>query len=187
LERRLASQRITIAKLGGVSGDVVLRRLAEWSAARQADDPELWSPDQWPAEVRCEADDFAERLRTHGLVLPVVHFVEWADMWSMGNLFPRWLTPPDCPAPTGVHANRFEIFAYSLPDEGRLREYLASAAPQQWAETDFFVQRLREAVEAWNAFVDRAALVVLRFVVGGSALDEEVTASLQSCPAWLSL
>src|SRR5262245_29137739 len=100
--------------------------------------------------------------------------------------FSRWLTPPNCPTPIGVHANRFGIFAYGLPDGGRLADYLAAAGPQQFAETDWFVARLQEAVSAWEHLVARATLVLLRHVVGGSALDEEVTASLQPRPQWLS-
>jgi hypothetical protein len=183
---RVASQRITIAKLAGVSGDIALDRLAAWSAARNADDPNLWSPEQWPEHVRQEADDFAERLRASGFSLPVCYFVEWADLWSMGDLFPRWLTPPNSPKAIGVHANRFEMFAYSLPDGGRLADYLAAAGPQQFSETDWFIARLQEAASAWEKLAARATLVVLRNVVGGSALDEEVTASLNTPAPWLS-
>jgi hypothetical protein len=182
----LASQRITIAKLAGVSGDIALQRLGDWSSARNVANPNLWSPEQWPAHVRAEADDFAERLRANGFALPVCHFVEWADMWSMGDLFSRWLTPPDCPRPMGVHADRFEIFGYALPDGGRLADYLAAAGPQQFTETDWFIARLLEVVSAWDKLVGNATLLVLRSVVGGTALDEEVTASLQTRAQWLS-
>jgi hypothetical protein len=183
---RLASQRITIAKLAGVSGDIALQRLSAWSSARIADDPNMWSPEQWPVNIRQDADEFAEQLRAHGLALPVCHFVEWADMWSMGDLFPRWLTPPNCPRPIGVHSNRFDIFAYGLPDEGRLANYLAAAGRQQFEESDWFIARLREAVSAWEKLVPRATLVVLRYVVSSSALDEEVAASLETRPEWFS-
>jgi hypothetical protein len=182
----VASQRITIAKLAGLSGDIALQRLSAWSAARNADDPNPWSSEQWPIHVREQADEFAERLREHGFALPICHFVEWADMWSMGDLFARWLTPPNCPRPIGVHANRFEVFAYSLPDDGRLANYLATAGPQQFTETDWFIARLLEAVSAWEKLVPSATLVVLRKVVDGSALDEEVVASLKKIPQWLS-
>jgi hypothetical protein len=182
----VASQRITIAKIGGVSGDIALERFSAWSAARSADDPKLWSPEQWPDHIRRDADDFAERLRSHGFALPVCHFVEWADMWSTGDLFSRWLTPPNCTRPIGVHANRFELFAYGLPDGGRLAGYLAAAGLQQFSETDWFVTRLQEAVSAWEELVPRATLVVIRYVVGGSALDEEATASLRTRARWLS-
>ncbi len=149
----MASQRITIAKLAGLSGDIALQRLSAWSSARNAVDPNLWSSEQWPDHVRQEADEFAERLREHGFALPVCHFVEWADMWSMGDLFSRWLTPPNRPKPFGVHANRFELFAYGLPDNGHLANYLAAAGLQQFAETDWFIARLLEAARAWEKLV----------------------------------
>ena len=182
----MASQRITIAKLAGVSGDIALEQLTALSAARNIDDPNLWSPEQWLDRERQLVDEFADRLRLHGIELPVCYFVEWVDMWSMGDLFPRWLTPPRSPRPIGVHGNRFEVFAYGLPDGGRLADYLAAAGPQQFPETDYFVTRLQEAVRAWEQLVPRSTLVVLRHVVGGLVLDEEVTASLQIRPEWLS-
>lgn len=182
----MASQRITIAKLAGLSGEIALKRLSAWSSARNAVNPNLWSPEQWPGEVRQEADEFADQVREHGYALPVCHFVEWADMWSMGDQFPRWMTPPNCSRPIGVHANRFEVFAYSLPDDGRLAKYLATAGPQQFTETDWFIARLLEAVSAWEKLLPSATLVVLRKVIDASALDEEVMASLKKMPEWLS-
>ena len=182
----MASQRITIAKVGGVTADLIEQRLREWSAARQTDNPNLWSSEQWPQHVRRQADDFAERLRAHAFTPPVVHFVEWADTWSMGDLFGRWLTPPDGSMPLAVHADRFEIFAHALPDGGHLSQHLASSGPQQFVESDWFVGRLREAVGAWRGLVDRAVVIVLRQVVAGSVLDEEITESLMSVPDWLS-
>jgi hypothetical protein len=181
----LASQRITIAKLAGASADGALHRLGNWTAARLVDDPSLWSSEQWPDQVRLEVDDFAEQLRAHGLTLPVVYFTEWSDLWSMGDLFQRWLMPPGGPPPTRVHGNQFEVFAYGLPDGGRLADYLAAKEPQQWAESNWYIGRLREAVEAWQDLVQRAALVVLRYVVDASTADEQVEASLHATPDWL--
>jgi hypothetical protein len=182
----LASQRITVAKIGGLAGDVALQRLQAWSGARTTTNPNEWSTDQWPKYVRTEADDFANQLRAHSLTLPVVHFVEWVDMWSMGNIFEKWLRPPDCPMPLCVYADQFEIFAYRLPDEGRLARHLAAAGPRQFVEEDWFVARLLEAVEAWQELVEQAVLVVLRLTSGPLVSDEEVTASLRKAPDWLS-
>lgn len=182
----MASQRITIAKLAGVSADLVLKRFGRWSAARKADDPNLRSSEQWPDSVRREADEFADRLRAHGLAPPVLHFVEWADRWSMGDLFSHWLTPPGGAAPLSVLANRYELFAYGLPDGGRLARHLMGAGPQQWTETDWFIARLREAAESRQELCPRAALIVLRYVVDASMSDEDVEASLSNTPAWLT-
>ncbi len=184
--RHLATQRIAIATVGGLAADVLMSRLREWAGARQTSDLNEWSPEQWPAHVRGQVDALADRLRAHAVSPPVLHFVEWADLWSMGDLFGRWLTPPDGPGPLVVHADRFEVYAYGLPDGGRLGRHLANAGWQQFEEYDRFVGRLREAVGARQAMMDRAALVVLREVFGGLVTDDEFRASLSLVPDWLS-
>jgi hypothetical protein len=182
----LPTQRITVAKVGGAAADVTVRRLREWSAARLTTDPDEWSNEQWPEQVRHAADQFADRLRSNAVAPPVVYFVEWVDMWSMGDLFSHWLTPPDGPTPFVVHADRFELYAYSIPDAGRLARHLASAGAQQFEESDWFVARLREAGGAWQGLVERSVLVVLRQVVGALVSDEELLVSLDRTPDWLS-
>lgn len=102
----MATQRITIAKVAGTAGDAVARRLGEWSTARLTTDPDEWSNEQWPEQVRRAADQFADRLRANALAPPVVYFVEWADMWSMGYLFTDWLRPPDAPPPIMIYADQ---------------------------------------------------------------------------------
>ncbi len=182
----MATQRVTVAKLGGRAADVVLLRLKEWASARQTNDPTEWSSEQWPSIVRRRADAFADRLRTHALSLAVVHFSEWADLWSMGDLFLRLLTPPDGQCPLIIHADRFEVYGYGLPDGGRLDRHLARTGPQQFPESGWLVWQLQEAIRAGQELVDRAALVVLREVVGGIVTDEELSDSLSLVPDWLS-
>jgi hypothetical protein len=116
----------------------------------------------------------------------VVHFIEWADLWSMGDLYRRWLTPPSGPEPWTIFGDRFEIHSYALPDAGRLGDHLVKAGHQQWDESDWYASRLAEAVGAWQNTVDRAVLVVLREVTGGLVTDDERVASLDLIPDWLS-
>jgi hypothetical protein len=175
-------QRITIAKIGGVGGNIALERIRTWADARNTGNPSLWEPNQWPEEVRNNADEFCDRLREHGYALPVIHFVEFCDTWTSGYEFERWLNPK---GPIRIHANRHEIFAWPLPDEDLIAHF-ASAGPQQYQETDYFIARLREAVGAWQNLVQSSVLMVLRFVIDVSASDEQVTASLDRCPEWLS-
>jgi hypothetical protein len=182
----LPTQRITVAKVGGVAADIIVQRLREWSAARQTSNPHEWSSEQWPQSVREQADAFAEQLRAHAFVPPVVYFIEWSDTWSMGDLFGRRLTPPNGAKAFVVNADRYEIFAYSLPDADRLAQHLAAAGPQQFIEYDWFIGRLREAVGVWQEIVERAVLVVLRHVVGACVSNEDVMESLRSKPDWLS-
>jgi hypothetical protein len=155
--------------------------------ARRSCDPNEWSDDEWPVEVRDEVDVFVDRLRSHATDLPVIHFVEWADLWSMGDLFLHWLTPPDGPQPLIVHTKRFEVYGYCLPDAGRLKRHLRAAGDQQFAEYDYFVNRLNEALAAWESLVERAVLVVVREAVGGLVTDDELLASLVLVPHWLGV
>jgi hypothetical protein len=182
----LAAQRITIAKVAGIAADVTLQRLREWAGARQSAEPDEWSHDQWPSSVRVQADAFADGLRASSLFLPVVYFVEWSDLWSMGDLFGRWLAPPGGPDPIVIHANRFEVYGYALPDNGRLGRHLTAARPQQFHEYDWFVGRLEEALNAWRELTDQAALIVIREVVGGLYTDDDLLASVSRVPEWLA-
>lgn len=181
----MASQRLTIAKLAGLSGELAFERLATWAAARNADNLDEWSPEQWPEAVRRNADEFAEQLRAHGLELPVCYFAEWSDLWSMGDVFLRGLSPVNSPPPIRLLGSRYEILAYALPDDGRLARHLASAGPQQFSEYDAYFARLQESLNAWNAIVPRSTLIVLRYVVGGLVEDHDVSESLIVRPDWL--
>jgi hypothetical protein len=188
----MATQRITIAKIAGRSGEVVVGRFRAWSASRATRDPGRWSPGQWPEPCRRAADGFADALRAHGYGLPVVYFSEHLDSWSMGDLFGRWLSPPGGPGVLGVHANRFELFCYPLPDvgalEGSLRQASRSAALQEQAppEERWFVGRLLEAAGARAGPDASAGLILLREVLGGSLADEEVAAALRHVPSWVA-
>jgi hypothetical protein len=182
----LATQRVTIAKVGGDASDVIATKLHKWASARTSDDENFWSGDQWPAIIREEIDEFAEQIRSHSTSPPVIHFIEWVDMWSMFPDFEHWLTPPDGPVPVHICANRYTVYAYILPDGRRLERHLKGAGKQQWPESDWYIRRLRETVSAWERLVDRAVLVVLRLAFDVAVSDDEVRASLSRVPDWLS-
>jgi hypothetical protein len=104
----------------------------------------------------------------------------------MGDIFERWLTPPESSSPLIIMANRYELFAYSLPDGGRLERHLTNSGTQECPESNWFVQRLLEATQAWNAVAERSVLIVLRIVSEASISDEEVTTSLGMVSKWIS-
>lgn len=182
----MATQVISVVKLAGSAGDWAWERLRGWAAVRRADGGGTWAAEQWPPEVRREADRLADRLRSHLTVVPVVHFVEWTDSWSMGDSVARWVTTGRGPAAVRVHGDRYELFGYFLPDDGELTRHLATDGPHQHPEEEWLVRRLREAVVSWEGMYNRAALIVLRCVTGPSLTDEELAASLNTVPSWLS-
>ena len=181
----MASQRITVAKVGGRASKVVVGQLSKWARARSTDVRDEWSSDQWPVTIRIQVDTFADRLRAAGYALPVIYFVEWSDLWSMGDLFPRWLTPDGGPGPIIAHGDRFEIFGYPVPDGDRLRRHLSQAGQQQFPEYDDNVNRLQRALETRENLTDQAVILVLREVFGGLVTDEELAESIARIPTWL--
>jgi hypothetical protein len=104
----------------------------------------------------------------------------------MGDLFTRVLTPPDGLPPLIVHSDRFEVYGYGLPGSGHLVQHLARAGSQQFEESGWFVGQLQQAIRAWEELVDRAALVVLREVLGALVTDDELIDSLSCVPDWFS-
>ena len=141
----MATQVISVLKVAGSAGEWAWGQLQDWAAARQADGAGTWAAEQWPPEVRREADRLADRLRSHATAPPIVHFVEWADSWSMGDTVVRWLTPKRGPAAVRVYGDRYELFGYFLPDDGVLVGHLVDDGPHQHTEGEWLVRRLREA------------------------------------------
>src|SRR5213080_430481 len=76
----MATQRVTLAKIGGAAAETIANQFRLWQQARR--------DDEFPAEVQIALDEFAEILRAHSAELPVAYFSEWIDMWSMGDLIP---------------------------------------------------------------------------------------------------
>jgi hypothetical protein len=187
----MASQRLTIAKLGGEAGFSVISRFRGWAALRSADDPEEWTPEQWPIEARREMDRFASSLKTHGHELPVLFFNESVDHWLMGSDYDRWLLPRDGPRAIKLHGDRHELWCYPLPDDGILAESLQRASrsnrirERTWQEERWFRLQLLEAVLAWEPLVEVGAIVVLREVLGGLVEDHEVEEAMKIVPGWV--
>lgn len=182
----MATQRISIVKVAGMAGDHLAGRLRGWMEQRTTQTPTEWSTDQWPQFVRVQIDNFAALLRENSTAPPVVHFVEWIDLWSMGDLFQAWFSPRDGEQPLIVFGDQFEVYAYRLPDDGCLLDRLNCDHNSQFPEAQTFQTRLRDAVVAWESIIDRSLIVVLRKATGGLVTDEDVVQSLLELPDWLA-
>ena len=179
----MASQILTVVKIGGVSADAVRRQFLAWQDARLVDDPNEWEPNQWPEDVRSAADQWADAIRAHGHEPPVVFFSEFADLWSF------------CPPQRflghhqslQVYADRYELFCLPLPlaSDG-MTELSALVDNGQWDEDRYFASNVLSAINAWEKLVDDAVIVLLRRVIGGAVEDHEIEATLRSVPDWLA-
>ena len=166
----MPTQRITLAKIGGVAAAHVERRFATWLALRQGDD--------WPALARQEFDQFAEALRANAAFPPIVYFSEWIDMWSGGDLVPTLRRP----LKLGIRGDRYEACCHRVPVKlGGL-----TSAPQKAQEATWLIARVDEANAAWSDLVDDSVIVILREVLAPLVEDEELESSLGMVPSWLS-
>jgi hypothetical protein len=186
----MAAQRITVAKVAGRSGAVVVAHFRAWSDARTTRDPNTFSAGRWPAACRREMDAFAAALRADAHRPPVVFFSEHMDLWSMGDLFAA-CAGPAAGGLVEVCSDRLQVACYRLPDGGVLagslersfrRKRIRERNPQ---EERWFRLLLLEAVRAWEGLVGEAALVVLREVLGPTMTDEELKNSFAAVPDWV--
>jgi hypothetical protein len=181
----VATQLFTVLKIAGFAADFVWQRLKGWAEKGQGEGGGERSNREWPSEVRQEVDSLADLLRSHSATPPIIHFVEWVDLWTMGDLIARLLIPGREADAVRLHGERYELFGYFLPDQGALARHLAQAVPHQHLETDWLVLRLQEALVSWDALTERAVLLVLRRVTGPTVTDEEIMESSQCVPDWL--
>jgi hypothetical protein len=152
----MANQRLTMATIAGKSAALIPSLFRTWRVESD------------PAAV----DRFCAALRRNGQSLPIVYFCEWVDRWLMGDLVP---------GPEAVEGQRYQADCL-LPEQALA---WASRCGVQFAEEQWLASRLREAAMAWGRAGPRV-VVVVRELFDNSTTDEEVTASLNVIPEWLS-
>lgn len=174
----MASQRITLARIGGVAADTIWQRLKNWESMKQVQP--LGDAPASDGSLDEEIAAFLSSLQNHAAEPPVIYFAEWIDTWSMFNLFTGtkmpWLQ---------VESGDLTVFGYFLPDHGELSEYLKDKTGRQWEEEVWLLYRLREAENVWNIPDFRSVIVLVREVLGGSVSDKDYEDSFRSLPDWL--
>jgi hypothetical protein len=156
----MPTQRIAIATVAGEAAAVIEEYFARWRNSTAA-------------ERAVEIDRFCDALRINAASPPVVCFCEWIDSWSMGDRI--------------LHRSRVGGTRFQASCVTRLEAIAwAESCGDQHQEESWLAARLREASSAWCGPSDRISIVVVREVLGPLISDEEVAASLEAVPAWLS-
>jgi len=175
----MASQRVLLLAIGGVLADDVWRRVCGWADARTTRVTDTWSGDDWPAVVRDEIDAFIEAVRSSGFTPPILYRCEYADCWSMGDVYQRALVKPDSTVCRQLCTMSNEVIARWVRCTERVKPR-RDAAP----ETIWLYNRLNEAAAAWAEMAERRLIVLVRSTFGGLWTDDEVIASLDETPDW---
>jgi hypothetical protein len=166
----MATQRITIVKTAG-SAATAIRRLFEFELNVEHETE--------PSRVLDRVDVFAEQIRTHAHLLPMLYFAEWVDTWSMGDLVPG-LRNEQAPVAEG---RRFQLSCHGLPITIKATT-IGRSLPD---ESKWLKWHIREAEKAWSHLTENldVVIVVMREVLGGTVSDEEISESLTTTPDWL--
>lgn len=187
----MATQTITILKVGGAAGKSVFDTFARFKTERTIRrKPAMTGSTHWTPHCRRRMDAFAESLRSHRSEAPIIFYVEYVDMWT-GPVGPAFLPSWDKRA-IELYADQYDLACYALPDRDRLkrdmgnafrrrdiRERSAAGQESRWALTI-----LQEALFAWKELVDDAVLVWLRRAFAPNISDAEITESLNRIPMW---
>lgn len=178
----MASQYLTIAKIGGLAAEATLRQFQTWSTARIGEQSSEQASEQWPVTMRAAADQWADSLRRSAHQPPVVFYVEYVDLWSFCPPV-RFLREHGL---LEMFGDRYELLCFPLPFNSDVAEKLTKARNQgQWDEDRLFATLTLLAAESWNRLVDNAVLVFLRLVVSGTIEDQEIRNSLAVLPEWM--
>jgi hypothetical protein len=170
MKDKMATQRVSLAKIGGAAARVVARQFELWEQT-QVDG-------EFPPEVQFSLDNFAEKLRANSCDLPIVYFAEWIDMWSMGNLVPELGNE----RATAIIGRSYWACCHAPPIV--FKTTTIDGDPPQ--ESHWLKRRLDEATDAWDEVVPEWVIVLLREPLAGTVLDNELLASLSVVPTWLS-
>jgi hypothetical protein len=185
----MATQRVIIAKVAGAAGDALFRRFRKGPKQNASSASEPNTKGRTRAPTDHDLQEFVDHLRRDACQPPVVFYAEYADTWSMGDVFARPFRMRRHVA--RVDANNLEITVYRLPDGGRLeqfvrlmlrRKHLRERRPQ---EDRWFYTILLEALLSWESLVEDSVLLLVRDLVGGLLLDEEIERAAQQIPEWV--
>jgi hypothetical protein len=167
----MASQRVTMIKVGGRAAQVITTLVRPWQH-------EFLRNNEPSDDVRRAVDRFAEMLREKAKDPPILFFAEWIDLWSMGDLLPG-LGDPRAVILAG---QRYQVCCHQPPVQ-----FSASTIGGQLSQESLWLkQRLVEAEASWDNMVADAVILVLREPLGGLVTDQELTESLNAIPSWLA-
>jgi hypothetical protein len=177
----MASQYLTIAKIGGRSAENTARLFDQWARARLVNIPNEWHSEQWPKDVRQQVDRWVDALREHAHRPPILFFVEYVDLWSFSPP-QRYLSDYGL---VQIMTDRYEVYCLRLPFAAEAKKELERIRRDgQHDEDRWFGTITLSAAAAWDALVDVAVLIFLRRIVDSSVRDKEVEDSLKIAAPW---
>lgn len=175
----MATQRILLLTVGGLLADAVWQEVCRLSDARQSEDDNEWSSDDWPVGTQRDIDAFTEKIAASCFTLPILYRSEHVDCWSMGDVYELALVKkhPDCTRRLFT-ANHQVIATWVHFSEGIIPDHDAPT------ETLWLYARINEAINAWGEFVENRLVILVRSPIGGLWTNDDVIDALRTIPLW---
>lgn len=175
----MATQKILILTLAGLTADQLWEKLRGWAAARVPTAPDEMSSADWPPEVRAQMDQAVEVLKARAFLSPVFYRSEQLDTWSTGDV----LTQAMCyfvPEADSLRLfGKYEIYATWFDSSQKLK-----VSRNEVYETQMLYQRLRDAIFAGAFARPRRLILLIRDVFAETQTDEEMYLGLETLPDW---
>jgi hypothetical protein len=187
----MATQRITVAKIGGAAGFAVMQSLHDLRSSLETGRDSSRHDGQRAGGPEA-LKTFVASLRANSSIPPVIFFAEYVDTWSMGDVFQRCFPRRRSPNIVRISHDELEIMGYRLPDgdalqaQGRRLLRTKSVRESAGQEQRWFLSIVLHALDAWNVVVQDGALVIIREVLGGLLEDADVEQALEHVPQWIT-
>lgn len=170
-ERKM-NQLITIAKVGGRTGEEILSRISDLQRLDSGNNEESQS-------IHIACTSIRKWVERHASTPPVLFYCRYADVWSGGDLFQRML---------GDYGSQpFEdsdgiVLAIKLPEDDSLIAHMEQRlrGDLQFDEQRLFLDLMLKATRSWTGLTKGGAILVFRDVVGSTVTDDELLASLET-------
>jgi hypothetical protein len=188
----MATQRVIVAKIGGPSGDAVFQRLRKCRVQSRSSSGKPHRDEGKDSEANADLRRLVSSLRSHAHTPPVVFFSEYADCWSMGDVFDRPFGDCHGRRILRIDGGSLKFIAYRLPDGGHLERVVRSQLRRKHArertpqETSWYLMILLECLLSWEGPATDAVLVLIRDIKGGLVMDSEVEEAMNHVPKWLA-
>jgi len=186
----MATQRVIIAKIAGASASALFAQFSTSCAGGIGAPAQRSQEGSACPERHSNLRQLMNSVRSHAEAPPVVFYVEYIDMWSMGDVFREAFSA--CSKRHLVHivADDLELMLYCLPDNGCLEQHIRSALQKNRKcatdaqETRWFLTLLQEALLSWRLVTEDTALLVMRIVSGPLMCDDQVERSFSEVADW---
>ena len=181
----MASQRMTLAKVGGLSASLLEQTIAHLAEAEHPPAIDDLYERKWSTSDRQSIDNLADSIKAHLYEFPVVYSTEWFDTWCMGDVYRSYLTPDLDFSPYRLEGDRHELHALTSAHSSTVARHITKKRRPRFQEETFLRTRLLECINSWGDTIPTFIIILIREPLGSLVCDSELEGLLDKAPSWV--